>query len=346
MIVGVTGFFGSGKDSFADYLVKEKKFEHISLSDMIRQEILKRKQNITRDRLREVGNELRTKYGSGVLALKAIKSMVPEKNYVITSIRAKAEVEVLKEEKEFVLVFVDAPIEVRFDRIHKRNRENDPKSIEELRDKEDKEMNDKEGGMQLAECRRMADVFIKNNNTLVQFKNKIDKLIDDLKKKFPYIRPSWDEYFLNIIKVVGQRGTCDRGRTGAILVKNHRILTTGYVGSPPGLPHCDEIGHLFHVVEHTDGVTRVHCVRTIHAEQNAIAQAAKHGVNIDGATLYLKMTPCNDCAKLVIAAGIKRVVCEKHYHGSTLAVRMFKDAGVELTVLKNETENYEKMKTR
>ncbi|MEM4259787.1 MAG: deaminase [Candidatus Woesearchaeota archaeon] len=344
MIVGVTGFFGSGKDSFAEYLVKKKNFEHISLSDMIRQEILKRKQKITRDKLREVGNELRTKYGSGVLALKAIKSMVPEKNYVVTSIRARAEVEVFKEEKEFVLVFVDSPIEVRFKRIHLRNRENDPKTIEELREKEEKEMNDKEGGMQLAECRRIADIFIKNNSTLEEFYKKIDKLIENLKKKFPYIRPSWDEYFLNIVKVIGQRGTCDRGRTGAVLVKNNRILTTGYVGSPPGLPHCDEVGHLFHIVEHTDGVSRVHCVRTIHAEQNAIAQAAKHGVNIDGSTLYLKMTPCNDCAKLIIAAGIKRVVCERFYHGSTLAVKMFKDTGVELRVLKNEIEKYENMK--
>ena len=153
-------------------------------------------------------------------------------------------------------------------------------------------------------------------------------------------RPSWDEYFMEITKVVGLRATCDRGKAGAVLVKNKRILTTGYVGAPMGLPHCDDVGHLMHDVVDADGKISKHCVRTTHAEQNAIVQAALHGVSTEGATLYVKFEPCFVCAKLVINSGIKRVVCEKMYHAGELTRQFLKDAGVELTVLNSEVEQY------
>jgi dCMP deaminase len=153
-------------------------------------------------------------------------------------------------------------------------------------------------------------------------------------------RPSWDEYFLEVAKVVASRSTCDRGRNGAVIVKNKRILTTGYVGSPAGLPHCDEIGHMLHDVIDENGKVSKHCVRTLHAEQNAIIQAALHGVSTEGATLYCKFEPCFACAKMIVNAGIKRVVCEKRYHTGELTRKLFKDAGIELVVLKNEVEQY------
>ena len=159
-------------------------------------------------------------------------------------------------------------------------------------------------------------------------------------KQEKYERPSWDEYFMEIAKMVGTRGTCDRGRAGAVLVKNKRILTTGYVGSPMGLPHCDEEGHLMHDVINPDGKISKHCIRTVHAEQNAILQAALHGISTAGATLYVKFEPCFTCAKMIINAGIKRVVCEKMYHAADLTRKFFKDAGVELVVLKDEVEDY------
>lgn len=155
-----------------------------------------------------------------------------------------------------------------------------------------------------------------------------------------YSRPSWDEYFLEIAKVVGTRGTCDRGRNGAVLVKNKRILTTGYVGAPMGLPHCDDAGHLMVETKNIDGESSKHCVRTTHAEQNAIVQAAMHGVSTEGATIYAKFVPCFSCAKMIINAGIKKVVCEKDYHDSKYTKEFFKDAGIELVILKNEVENY------
>jgi dCMP deaminase len=109
---------------------------------------------------------------------------------------------------------------------------------------------------------------------------------------------------MDIATQVSKRSTCDRMRVGAVLVKDKRILTTGYNGSPAGLPHCDEVGHLM-----VDG----HCIRTLHAEQNAIIQAALHGVGIDGSVLYVTHQPCVNCAKMLINAGIKRIVYVGNY---------------------------------
>jgi len=163
---------------------------------------------------------------------------------------------------------------------------------------------------------------------------------EKVSKKEKYKRPSWDEYFLEIAKMVGSRGTCDRGRNGAVLVKNKRILTTGYVGSPTGLAHCDENGHLMHDVINTDGKISKHCIRTVHAEQNAIVQAALHGISTKGATLYVKFEPCFACAKMIINAGIKRVVCQKKYHTGELTRKFFKEAGVEIVHIEDKVEEY------
>lgn len=154
-------------------------------------------------------------------------------------------------------------------------------------------------------------------------------------------RPDWDEYFMGIAREVAKRATCDRGKSGSVIVKDKRILATGYVGSPSGLPHCNEAGHLMKSVYDKDGKEHKHCIRTTHAEQNAIVQAAKHGVAIDGGTLYSKMVPCHTCTKMLITAGIKRVVCEKRYHDDKFSLEMMKQAGVDLKILNNEVEKYD-----
>jgi len=156
-------------------------------------------------------------------------------------------------------------------------------------------------------------------------------------------RPTWDEYFLEMTRTVASRSTCDRGRSGCVIVKQKHILCTGYVGSPPGMPHCDEAGHLLRKVIDEDGQVRQHCMRTIHAEENAIIQAAKFGVSIESSTLYCKMEPCRACAMSIVAAGIKKVVCEKHYHAAEDTKEIFSKCGVELVVMKNEVETYENM---
>lgn len=157
-----------------------------------------------------------------------------------------------------------------------------------------------------------------------------------------YVRPSWDEYFMEIANTVATRATCDRGRSGCVIVRDRQILVTGYVGSPVGLPHCDEVGHQFKKMIHEDGTVTTHCVRTVHAEQNAICQAAKDGIALKGATLYCRMTPCRTCAMLIINCGIKRVVCEKKYHAGSESEEMFAQAGVALEFFSEEVMKYAK----
>lgn len=153
-------------------------------------------------------------------------------------------------------------------------------------------------------------------------------------------RPTWDEYFIKMADLIGTRGTCDRGYAGCVITKDKRILSTGYVGSPVGLPHCDEVGHEMHTVTQEDGTESRHCIRTAHAEQNAIANAARIGVPIEGSTIYCKMVPCYICAKMIINAGIKRIVALKDYHVTVRSKEIFKDAGIDLVIINNEIESY------
>jgi len=155
-----------------------------------------------------------------------------------------------------------------------------------------------------------------------------------------YVRPSWDDYFLEIMETVSKRATCDRGRAACVIVKNKQILATGYVGAPAGLPHCDEVGHLLKTVVNKDGTKSEHCMRSVHAEQNAICQAAKLGVPIEGATIYIRMTPCRACAMLLINCGIKRVYCERKYHAGKESEEMLKKVGIELEYKYNEIQKY------
>ena len=131
-------------------------------------------------------------------------------------------------------------------------------------------------------------------------------------------RLSWDAYFLQIAKVVASRSTCDRKHVGSVIVKDRQILSTGYNGSMPGDEHCCDSGCL---------VVEGHCIRTSHAELNAVSQAAKHGVCIGGGTLYVTMFPCWTCFKAVINAGIKRIVFSEEYEHTTDRDLVFSSAG-------------------
>lgn len=135
------------------------------------------------------------------------------------------------------------------------------------------------------------------------------------------MRPAWDSYFMKIAFAVSERSTCDRAFVGCVLVLNKRILTTGFNGSPAGQEHCDEIGHLM-----VDG----HCVRTIHAETNAIIQAALHGVSTRGATCYVTHFPCINCAKALINAGITRLVYSDAYRVDENALKFLQSAEIEI----------------
>ncbi len=156
-----------------------------------------------------------------------------------------------------------------------------------------------------------------------------------------YVRPTWDEYFMEITKTVAKRATCDRGRSGCVIARDRQLLVSGYVGSPRGLEHCDDVGHQMKKMIHDNGHITQHCVRTVHAEQNAICQAARLGIPLEGATLYCKMTPCRTCAMLIINCGIERVVCEQKYHAGAESEEMFRQAGISLEFFSVDVVKYE-----
>ncbi|MBD3274218.1 MAG: cell division protein DedD [Candidatus Marinimicrobia bacterium] len=150
-------------------------------------------------------------------------------------------------------------------------------------------------------------------------------------------RKSWNEYFIDILHAAQKRATCDRGRSAALLVKDNHILSTGYVGSAAGVAHCSEVGHEFidSYEKNDEGniELRQHCVRTVHAEQNAICQAAKFGIPVQGATMYSTMFPCYACAKMIVNVGIVHVIAEYNYQSAERSRALFDEVGVEYTIL-------------
>jgi dCMP deaminase len=342
MIIGITGTLGAGKGTIVKFL-KEKGFAHFSVRDFLTEEILRRGLNVNRDNMISVANDLRTSFGASYIVEELfVRAAKTGGDAVIESIRCVGEVEALRNKEDFVFWAVDADVESRYTRITERKSSTDRVSFQDFVRQEESEMeNDDPLKQNLKVCIGMADFCFRNDWTKVELEGKVEKVLGETGKaeeKSEHVRPSWDEYFMEICRAVAKRATCDRGRSGCVIARDKQILVTGYVGSPVGLPHCDEVGHQFEDTIHEDGVKRSHCVRTTHAEQNAICQAAKIGVSINGATLYCKMEPCPVCAKMIINSGIKRVVCEKRYQSG--AQSLLEEAGVKVEVLVDEVEKY------
>lgn len=139
-------------------------------------------------------------------------------------------------------------------------------------------------------------------------------------------RVPWDQYFMNMAKEASTRATCLRKKVGAVIVRDRSILATGYNGSPKGQPHCTDVG-VGCEMDHG------HCVRTVHAEANAITQAAKHGTNIANSTLYSTASPCYVCAKQVVNAGVTRIVFGEFYRPDDRCEKLFREANIEVLFL-------------
>jgi len=157
------------------------------------------------------------------------------------------------------------------------------------------------------------------------------------------------------MRAISDRSSCDRGKVGCVIIRDNRILVTGYAGAPPGLSHCDEVGHRYEGRFHGDltPLTKqkvslrlepdeytVHCIRTIHAEQNAILQAAKLGISLAGSTLYCSMTPCRVCTMFIISVGIVAVHCESKYQCAQESEEMLKQAGIPVTYVSENVNSY------
>lgn len=327
MIIGLTGRNCAGKGIVVDYL-KELGFIFFSLSDVIRNEIKKGGEEITRERLIQKGRELRNTHGHAVLAEIIIEKLDIEKNYVIDSIRHPVEIEAFRRNKNFVLLNVIASPEKRFERIKQRGRESDPTTFKQFLEYENKEeKNEDYGGQQLRFCSEIADYTIENNGTVEEFKNKLKDLTLKLLKN--QIRPDWDEYFMSIAKVVALRSNCLKRKVAAIVVKDRRIISTGYNGTPRGTRNCNEGGCPRCNSLAESGTNLEQCLCS-HAEENAITQAAYHGTLLKDSTLYTTYSPCLICSKMIINAGIKEVVYQGEYPLAETALNLLLEAGVKV----------------
>ena len=336
--IGITGTLGAGKGTIVDYLIKNRGFVHYSVRSFITEEINRRGLPVNRDSMTMVGNDLRAQHSpSWIVEQLYEQAQASGKNCIIESVRTAGEVEALRGKPNFYLFAVDADTKVRYERAVLRGSETDHVSFETFVANEAREMDNNDPNKQnLRYCIEQADYCFQNDGTIEELNQQVEKVLSEIM----YRRPTWDEYFMELANTASKRATCDRGRSGCVIVKDRQLLVTGYVGAPSGLPHCDEVGHLFRKTIEEDGRVTTHCVRTVHAEQNAICQAARRGISLDGATLYCRMTPCRTCAMLIINCGIKRVVCERKYHAGKESEELFAQAGVQIEFFYDEVQQY------
>ncbi|MFZ5802704.1 MAG: deaminase [Candidatus Omnitrophota bacterium] len=331
MILGLTGKNGSGKGEVAKFL-KERGFQYYSLSDALREEAACEKVEVTRDNLIRLGNRLRADFGPGVLAERIFQRLDPEKNYVVDSIRHPSEVQVFRRRKDFTLMNIQANVEARFERLCARRRENDPTTLEAFKALEAKEAKGANASdQQLDAAVHLADLTVENNGSLEDLHHRLKKIVLDLTRKQP--RPSWDEYFMGIAKVAALRSNCVKRKVAAVIVKDMRIISTGYNGTPRGIKNCNEGGcpRCNSMGESGKGLDECLCS---HAEENAIVQAAYHGVGIKDSVLYTTFSPCLNCTKMIINAGIREVVYNEEYPISEVPMKLLAEAQIRVRKFK------------
>ena len=331
MIIGLTGKNGSGKGTVADFL-KSRGFQYYSLSDIIREELKAKRIEITRDSLIRTGIKLREDFGPSVLADRISEKLDSDKNYIIDSIRNPHEVETLKKLPLFRLINVEAPIKVRFERCKQRAREGAELTLEEFKKTEDRERKSKDPhAQQLDKTATLADFMINNSGSLETLEQKVVEVIRKIVSTIK--RPDWDEYFMNIAKVVAMRSNCMKRHVAAIIVKDKRIVSTGYNGTPRGVTNCNDGGCPRCASFGVSGANLGECLCS-HAEENSITQAAYHGVSIKGSTIYTTFSPCLTCTKMIINSGITEVVYEEEYSLSKTELKLLKEAGVRVRTVK------------
>jgi len=329
MLIGLTGENASGKGEVARYL-QARGFDYYSLSDVIRDEIRTRGEEPTRERLVRTGNELRERLGSAVLAHRILRKVDPDANAVIDSIRNPAEVETLRSTGRFRLVRVLADVRTRFERIRQRSREGDPADLDSFMELEEREARGNASSQNLVAVGQLADCMLENSGSLEDLRTAVDALLLRLLREFP--RPGWDQYFMDIAKVAASRSNCLKRKVAAIIVREKRIISTGYNGTPRGTRNCNEGGCPRCNNLATSGTSLEECLCS-HGEENAIVQAAYHGVGLTGSTIYTTFAPCLMCAKMIINSGITEVVYNKDYPLNESAFRLFGEAGVDVRKL-------------
>lgn len=331
IIIGLTGRNAAGKTTAGEVL-GARGFSYLSLSDVIRDEARARGLDPVRENLTALGNELRERHGPGALAELTVARMQPDRNYAVDSIRHPAEVLALRKAGSFSLFHIFAPLEARFARSVARNRAGDATTLPEFIRQEEREFaSSNAAAQQLLETERMADRRIDNDGSLEDFTGRLGATLGELEVSFK--RPSWDQYFMDIARQVAARSNCMKRQVAAVIVSERRIISTGYNGTPRGVRNCNEGGCPRCNTFSESGKNLEECLCS-HGEENAIVQASYHGIAIRDATLYTTYSPCLLCSKMIINAGIRRVVYNEAYPLADTATSMLKEAGVDLVRLK------------
>jgi dCMP deaminase len=334
MILGVSGLNGAGKGEVVRFLA-ERSFYALSLSDVIREELRRQGLEETRERMIETGTALRAAEGPGGLAERLAGQLVADRNYVIDSVRHPAEVEVLRlRTRRFKLIWVEADEAVRLERIRARGRGGDPSDLEALRALEGRELASPDpAAQQLLAVRELADFVVQNDASIEVLRRSVHAILAD---NFFFERPSWDEYFMSIARVVASRSNCVKRRVGAVIALDRRIISTGYNGTPRGVRNCNE-GGCPRCNSFAEGGTRLDECLCSHGEENAITQASYHGVSVRGGVLYTTFSPCLMCTKMIINAGIEEVAYNAAYPMGDVSLALLREAGVKVRQVKLET---------
>lgn len=337
MIIGLTGRNASGKGEVVEYL-KARGFFAYSLSDVLRSELKKRRLDPTRDNLTNLGNELRNERGPSVLADKILDWLEDDRHYVIDSFRNPEEIIAFRRTKDFVLLSVESLAQKRFERIKLRGRQGDAKTVQEFLDHEQREAKSADPTKQnLDACAKMADYHVSNNKSIKDLHLSLNSLVKKILMHQP--RPSWDEYFMKIARVVASRSNCMKRKVAAVIVKDGRIISTGYNGTPRGTTNCNEGGcprcNSFDV----SGKNLMECFCS-HAEENSIVQASYHGIGIKKSTLYTTFSPCLLCTKMIINSGISEVVFNEAYPLGNQALSLLKQAKIKIRHLPTHVDRH------
>jgi dCMP deaminase len=327
MILGISGLYGAGKGEVVAFL-EARSFYPYSLSDVIRDELTVRGLDETRERMIEVGNEIRANEGPGGLANRFASKLVADRNYVVDSIRHPAEVEALRARAgHFRLIWIDADEEVRLARIQERARRGDPKTLDELRALEGRELASADpASQQLLAVRDLAEDTIVNNGAIDDLHGEVQHVLE---RSFFFERPSWDEYFMSIARVVASRSNCVKRKVAAVITLDRRIVSTGYNGTPRGTRNCNE-GGCPRCNGFAEGGARLDECLCSHGEENAITQVAYHGNSVRGATIYTTFSPCLICTKMIINSGIGEVVYNADYPVGDVSRDLLREAGVKV----------------
>ena len=325
MILGISGPYGAGKGEAIAFL-RERSFYALSLSDVIRDELRLRGESETRERMIETGNAMRAAGGPAALAERLLAQLLPDRNYVVDSIRHPAEVEALRRAGSgFRLLWVDADEATRVERLRRRGRSGDPGTLDELRRLEGRELaSDDPAGQQLLAVRELSDFHVRNDGDLPSLHRVLQGVLE---RCLHFERPGWDEYFMRIARMVASRSNCVKRKVGAVIVRDRRIISTGYNGTPRGTRNCNE-GGCPRCNSFAQGGTRLDECLCSHGEENALTQAAYHGVSVRGASLYSTFCPCLTCTKMIINAGIDEVVFNADYPLGKVSLSLLHEAGV------------------